>query len=208
MALTRVAKKFDPTKGAKFSSYAAWYIKGDIRRAIARHSKTVRVPVSQHYTATKLLAVEKRLSGGLGRQPTIEELAQETKLSPQAIYRIRDRDVRIVSLSDCSPQDERCLEEKIADQFFPSPDQNIMCSECAQLDTKLLETLTPEEQKIIDLSFGLSGDQPLSLRKLKTHFNLSHEKIRQIKDTAIIKMRTSLREIVGHDPVPSDFLSA
>jgi RNA polymerase primary sigma factor len=189
LGLMRAVDKFDHRRGFKFSTYATWWIRQAVSRAIADKSRTIRVPVHMVETVAQVSRATARLVRTLGREPTIEELARETALTPE---RVRDAQ-RVapdpVSLFEQVGDDNAELADFLEDpNAQASFDAAVIAIEREELRA-VLATLSEREQRVLELRFGLVGDRPRTLEEVGREFQLTRERIRQIEAKALAKLR-------------------
>ncbi|HJM63522.1 MAG: RNA polymerase subunit sigma [Roseibacillus sp.] len=201
IGLMKAVERFDPEKGGKLSTYGSWWIKQSIKRALANQSKTIRLPVHMVDKIAKMRRISSLLAECMGREPSDDELAEELGLPRRKLSLLKRASQRPVSLDAPVNEDESIgLSDIIGDERAQSPlealvDKNIH----NQLDD-LLEVLDEREHRIIGARFGLNGKKPMTLEEVGREFGVTRERIRQLQNVALEKMRKALRK--KEKPIP------
>lgn len=190
LGLIKAAQRFDETRGFKFISYAVWWIRQSILQALAEQSRVVRLPLNRVGAINKVGRALEQLEKDFGREPSMQEVADVMEMTAYEVADVLKTSARHLSLDEPFKEEDgnNLLDVLESDRYDP-PDDSLMQESLKEEINKVLVTLKPREAEIIRLYFGLEGDRPLTLEEIGEHFKLTRERVRQIKEKALRRMR-------------------
>ena len=196
IGLIRAARKFDETKGIKFISYAVWWIRQAILQALAEQSRIVRVPLSRAGAVHRIGRRSSAMTQELGREPTLQEIASELEVPEDEVSHALAMSQVYLSLdAPLVPGEDGQLLDYLSDQFSPGPDEEVYEDALKRSIDEALGTLTERESRVLRLYFGLGDAEPMTLEQIGEKFGITRERVRQIKEKALLRLRHQSRAL-------------
>jgi RNA polymerase primary sigma factor len=204
IGLMKAVERFNPAKGAKFSTYGAWWIKQSIKRALANQSKTIRLPVHVADKVSHIRRAAMKLQEVLGREPDEDEIANELGISAKRVRQYRAAAVAPMSLdASLGDDDSNRISDVIEDERADTPYEELEQKTNADMVRRMLSKLEPREAAILQLRFNLEGEREETLEEIGKHFGVTRERIRQIQESALVKLRKMIERLELPDLSPA-----
>ena len=196
IGLMKAVERFDPAKGGKLSTYGSWWIKQSIKRALANQSKTIRLPVHLVDKISKMRRVTLRLHEELGREPTDDEVAGDMGIPTSRVTQMRMASIRPASLdAPIGDDDSNSYSEVVEDENAETPYEQLEEKTVTTMLREMVKTLDPREATILSSRFGLDGGSEKTLEEVGTHFGVTRERVRQIQNIALRKLRKMIEKM-------------
>jgi RNA polymerase primary sigma factor len=200
VGLIRAAQRFDVERGYRFISYAVWWVKQAILQYLAEQSRTVRLPLNKTTALTRVQREMQRLGQELGREPTADELARRMDLQPEDVERVLNMPTKQFSIDDpVEGHDNEFFVDTLSDDVTPTPDDDVLETTRSEDIEHALASLNPREEDILRRYYGIGGQQPHTLEQIGEHYHLTRERVRQIRDRAILRLRQSPLRTMLHE---------
>ena len=195
LGLIKAVGMFDPSKGAKLSTYASWWIKQYMQHAILNQVRIVRVPPQNHTKALQVQYAKRKLEAELGREPTVNEIAESLKITPRVVQNAQQGMTTTIYLdAEIQPGEDSVFSDIIPDTTGDAPDNTIITHELHDMLRPLADSLDERERTIIYMRFGLDGNPPMTLDEVSQSIGRTRERVRQLQNSALKKLRKSLSE--------------